>query len=63
MKKLLRIISAAAAVLLVLPLFASRVSAAEEQVSLGDRADLMTAHESLDGIGMNAAHSGEKLKT
>ncbi len=63
MKKLLRIISAAAAVLLVLPLFVLRVSAAEEQVSLGDRADLMTAHESLDGIGMNAAHSGEKLKT
>ena len=63
MKNLLRILSAAAAVLLILPLLAPCVSAAEGQVSLGDRADLMTARESLDGIGMNAAHSGEKLKT
>lgn len=57
MKKLIR----AAALLICALLLCPRVSAEGGAVMLGDRGDLITARESLDGLGLNKAHSGEEI--
>lgn len=57
MKKLIQ----AAALLICALLLCPHVSAEGGAVMLGDRGDLITARESLDGLGLNKAHSGEKI--
>lgn len=51
----------AALTLLAALLLAVAPEADDGAVYLGDRQDLMTARESLDGMGFNKAHSGEKI--
>ncbi len=51
-----------AALLCGMPLMTLPTAAAEGTVYLGDRSDLFLGRDSLDGLGMNTAHSGEPLK-
>ena len=58
MKNLIRIISVCIVFCVLLSVFPA---ADDGVVYLGDRGDLLIGRESLDGLGLNRAHSGEKL--
>lgn len=58
MKRVKRALALVLLLILSLRLFPA---AADDVVYLGDREDLITARESLDGLGLNKAHSGEKI--
>ncbi len=61
---ILRILSSVTALLLLigcLTVLPMTISADEDTVYLGNREDLFVERDSLDGLGMNTAHSGEPL--